>query len=85
MARVEIYTKFYCSFCARAMALLRSKGAEFEETDITLGGEKRTEMLARAKGQTTVPQIFVNGVHIGGCDDLEALNAKGGLDPLLQE
>lgn len=83
MPRIEIYTKFLCPYCSRAKALLTAKGAEFEETDITMGGEKRTEMLARSNGGTTVPQIFIDGRHIGGCDDLVALDAAGGLDPLL--
>ncbi|WP_164116714.1 glutaredoxin 3 [Sphingorhabdus sp. Alg239-R122] len=83
MAKVEIYTKFYCPYCVRAKSLLKGKGAEFEEFEISMGGPKRTEMLERSNGSTTVPQIFINGQHIGGCDDLYALDAKGGLDPLL--
>lgn len=83
MPRVEIYTKFTCGFCARAKALLARKGVDFEEYDITLGGPKRGEMLERANGRTTVPQIFIAGQHVGGCDDLMALDARGGLDPLL--
>jgi glutaredoxin 3 len=83
VAKVEIYTKAFCGFCFRAKALLDEKGAAFEEYDITSGGAKRQEMLERAPGRTTVPQIFIDGRHIGGCDDLLALDAKGGLDPLL--
>lgn len=83
MAKVEIYTKMFCPYCARAKSLLKQKGAAFEEYDITLGGERRDEMLARAPGRTTVPQIFIDGAHIGGSDELAALEAKGGLDPLL--
>ena len=83
MAKVEIYSKFYCPFCVRAKSLFKSKGVEFEEHEITMGGPKRTEMLERANGGTTVPQIFIDGKHIGGSDDLFALDAKGGLDPLL--
>lgn len=82
--KVEIYTKWGCPYCTRAKALLESKGAAFEEYDITMGGPKRAEMLERAPGRTTVPQVFINGQHIGGSDDLAALNAAGGLDPLLQ-
>lgn len=84
MARVEIYTKAFCGFCARAKRLLDSKGAAFEEYDITMGGPKRAEMLERAPGRTTVPQIFIDGRHIGGSDDLHALERDGRLDPLLR-
>jgi glutaredoxin 3 len=83
MARVEIYTKFLCPYCARAKRLLSEKGVQFEEYDITMGGEKRGEMLSRANGRTTVPQIFIDGRHIGGSDDLHALDREGQLDPLL--
>lgn len=83
MAKIEIYTKAFCPYCHRATALLASKGAEFEEFDITMGGPKRTEMLERSNGRTTVPQIFIDGKHIGGSDDLAALERQGGLDPLL--
>ncbi|MGS1017487.1 glutaredoxin 3 [Allosphingosinicella humi] len=83
MARVEIYTKFTCGYCARAKSLLSGKGITFEEYDITMGGEKRSEMLARANGRTTVPQIFIDDHHVGGSDDLAALDRRGKLDPLL--
>lgn len=84
MARIEIYTKFLCPFCTRAKSLLKSKGVDdIEEFDITMGGPKRSEMLDRANGRTTVPQIFIDGRHIGGSDDLAALDRAGGLDPLL--
>lgn len=83
MARVEIYTKGFCPYCSRALALLRAKGAAFEEYDISMGGPKRSEMLARAPGHTTVPQIFIDGRHIGGCDDMMALESAGTLDGLL--
>lgn len=83
MAKVEIYTKAFCPYCTRAKQLLSSKGATFEEYDITMGGPKRAEMLDRAPGRTTVPQIFIDGRHIGGSDDLAALDRQGGLDPLL--
>lgn len=63
--------------------LAEFKGADFEEIDITMGGPKRAEMLERAPGRTTVPQVFIDGQHIGGSDDLAALDARGGLDPLL--
>ncbi|MGJ3649657.1 glutaredoxin 3 [Sphingomonas sp. GlSt437] len=83
MARVEIYTKAFCPYCTRAMRLLSSKGVTPEEYDITLGGPKRVEMLDRAPGATTVPQIFIDGAHIGGSDDLAMLDAEGKLDQLL--
>lgn len=84
MARIEIYTKFLCPYCTRARSLLKSKGVtDIEEFDITMGGPKRTEMLERSNGRTTVPQIFIDGRHIGGSDDLAALDRAGGLDALL--
>jgi glutaredoxin 3 len=84
MAKVEIYTKFLCPYCTRAKSLLRAKGADFEEIDISLGGPKRQEMLARSNGRATVPQVFIDGRHIGGSDDLADLDQRGGLDPLLR-
>lgn len=83
MAKIEIYTKAFCPYCTRAKRLLDSKGAAFEEVDISMGGERRAEMIQRANGRTTVPQVFIDGRHIGGSDDLAALDARGGLDPLL--
>lgn len=83
MATVEIYTKAFCPYCTRAMRLLTSKGVSPDEIDITMGGSRRAEMIERAGGRTTVPQIFIEGRHIGGSDDLAALDARGGLDPLL--
>ena len=83
MARVEIYTKMFCGFCAAAKRLLTEKGIAFEEYDITMGGEKRAEMLQRANGRSSVPQIFIAGTHVGGCDDLHALDETGKLDPML--
>ncbi|NBU83847.1 MAG: glutaredoxin 3 [Sphingomonadaceae bacterium] len=83
MARVEIYTKVFCPYCSRALALLRGKGVEMEEYDITMDSAKRSEMIERSSGRMTVPQIFIDGLHIGGSDDLAALDAKAGLDPLL--
>ncbi len=84
MARVEIYTKGFCGYCARAKRLLDAKGIAYEEYDITLGGPKRAEMLQRANGRTTVPQIFIGDRHVGGSDDLAELERNGQLDPLLQ-
>lgn len=83
MAHVEIYSKFLCPYCARAKKLLESKGASYEEYDITMGGAKREEMLERSNGRHTVPQIFIDGRHIGGSDDLAELERNGQLDPLL--
>jgi glutaredoxin 3 len=81
-AKVEIYTKFACPYCFRAKLLLEAKGAEFHEMDAA-GGPVREEMLTRANGRSTVPQIFINGVHVGGSDDLHALDASGKLDSML--
>lgn len=83
MAQVEIYTKAFCPYCTRAKALLASKGVKPQEYDISMGGPKRVEMIERANGRTTVPQVFIDGRHIGGSDDLAALDKRGGLDPLL--
>ena len=83
MAKIEIYTKAFCPYCSRAMKLLSSKNVEIEEVDITMGGPKRTEMLSRSNGGTTVPQVFINGKHVGGSDDLAALERAGKLDALL--
>lgn len=81
--KVEIYTKFACPYCVRAKMLLSKKGVEFEEFDITLGGPKRAEMLERAPDARTVPQVFIGDYHVGGSDDLAALDREGKLDTLL--
>ena len=83
MAKVEIYTKMGCPYCVRAKKLLTEKGTDFEEFDITMGGPKRAEMLDRAPGASTVPQVFIDGKGIGGSDDLAALDRSGELDRLL--
>ncbi|WHU03158.1 MULTISPECIES: glutaredoxin 3 [unclassified Sphingomonas] len=83
MAKIEIFTKAFCPYCTRAKALLDSKQAEYEEIDISMGGPRRNEMIERSNGRMTVPQVFIDGKHIGGSDDLAALDARGGLDPLL--
>jgi glutaredoxin 3 len=80
---VEIYSKTTCPYCYRAKRLLDSKGVEYQEHVIDFGGPKRQEMIQRANGRTTVPQIFIDSRHIGGCDDLMALEYAGKLDPLL--
>jgi glutaredoxin 3 len=84
MPHIEIYTKDWCGFCARAKRLLRDKGVDFEEVDITLGGPRAEEMVARTGGRTSVPQIFIGGAHIGGCDDLIAIERDGMLDKMLR-
>lgn len=83
MAKIEIYTKAFCPYCTRAKRLLDEKGAAFDEYDITMSGPKRQEMIQRANGRSTVPQIFIADRHIGGSDDLVALEREGRLDPLL--
>ena len=83
VAKVEIYTKFTCPYCYRAKALLKQKGVEPEEISVDLGGPKKQEMIQRANGRMTVPQIFINGKHVGGCDDLFELDGAGKLDELL--
>ena len=81
--KVEIYTKAYCGYCFRAKRLLESKGVDFVEYDITLGGPKRAEMLERKPDAYTVPQIFIDGRGVGGSDDLARLDREGKLDGLL--
>ena len=82
-ATVEIYTKFGCPYCVRAKQLLDSKGVRYTEFDVSMGGAKRAEMVARAPGARTVPQVFINDMAIGGSDDLRALDSSGKLDNLL--
>jgi glutaredoxin 3 len=81
-SKVEIYTKSMCPYCTRAKSLLVQKGVDFAEYDAS-GGTMRAEMLTRAAGRTSVPQIFINDHHVGGCDDLFALENAKGLDALL--
>ncbi|SHJ01279.1 glutaredoxin 3 [Wenxinia saemankumensis] len=83
MAMIEIYTKPTCGFCHMAKRLLAQKGAGFAEVDIAAAPERRAEMVQRANGRGTVPQIFIDGEHVGGCDDLFALDRAGKLDPML--
>jgi glutaredoxin 3 len=83
VAIVEIYTKTFCPYCWRAKHLLDSKGIEYREISVDFGGERRAEMIERAKGRTTVPQIFIDDRHIGGCDDLVALERDGRLDAMI--
>ena len=84
MARIEIYTTPFCGYCARAKSLLDRKGAAYEEMDVMMDDKKRAEMRERSR-RTTVPQIFINGQHIGGSDELAALEQAGKLDPLLTQ
>lgn len=83
MATIDIYTKYLCPFCARAKSLLNRKGAQFNEIDVTMDRAGFDAMMERSSGRRTVPQIFIDGHHIGGCDDLMALDAAGDLDRLL--
>ena len=83
MAAVTIYTTMMCPYCFRAKALLKDKGVEFKEIDVGMDPDLRDEMTKRANGGYTVPQIFIGDTHVGGCDDLYALDRAGKLDPLL--
>ena len=85
MAKVEIYTARFCPYCTAAKALLARKGVAFTEIDIAGNWERRDEMIARANGRVTVPQIFVGSAHIGGHDELRALEREGRLDALLAD
>ena len=83
MAEVELYTTMYCPYCTRARALLQRKGVAYVDIDIAEEPTRRDEMIRRAQGRSTVPQIFINGEHIGGYDDLASLDRAGELDPKL--
>jgi glutaredoxin 3 len=83
MAPVEIYTLLYCPYCQEAKELLSRKGVEFHEIDVTGKREVRKQMIERAHGRSTLPQIFIGTTHVGGCDDLYALEEAGKLDALL--
>ncbi|MEM8937544.1 MAG: glutaredoxin 3 [Pseudomonadota bacterium] len=83
MNKVTVYTKPLCPYCARALSLLKKKGVDAEEIVAAFDREKRDEMRAKSNGRTTYPQIFVGDVHVGGYDDLAALERAGKLDPLL--
>jgi glutaredoxin 3 len=85
MTSVEIYTRKYCSYCHYAKELLSRKGVNFREIDVTGSQEMRDEMMARVGGQSTLPQIFIGATHVGGCDELYALEDAGKLDPLLKQ
>lgn len=83
MPPVTIYTTSWCPYCNAAKALLTKKGVPYEEIDVETASGLRQTMSARAGGRTSVPQIFIGEHHVGGCDDLHALDARGELDPLL--
>ena len=84
MVKVEVYSSLFCPYCARAKRLLEQKGVEYSEIDVVADAAKRGEMMRRAGGRTSVPQIFINGTHVGGCDELYALERQGKLDRMLQ-
>jgi len=83
MAKIELYSGFLCAYCFAAKRLLRRKGADFEEIKVGFRPERRAKMMERAGGRHSVPQIFIDGTHIGGCDELHALDAAGKLEGLL--
>ena len=85
MARVEIYTRDFCGYCSRAKSLLARKGADVTEHEAGMDADLRREMIQRSNGGSTFPQIFINGRHVGGCDDLFDLEGAGRLDALLNE
>ena len=83
MANIVIYSSAFCPFCHRAKALLKRKGANFREISVDMKPSVRAEMRQKAGGANSVPQIWIDNTHVGGCDDLYALDARGGLDPML--
>ncbi|MGH6767834.1 MAG: glutaredoxin 3 [Xanthobacteraceae bacterium] len=85
MMKIEIYTTRFCPYCHAAKALLKSKQIEFTEIDVTGDAARRARMVERASGRMTVPQIFIGTTHVGGFDDMSALDRAGKLDPLLAQ
>jgi glutaredoxin 3 len=83
MPTIKVYSGPNCPYCVRAKALLKKKGASFEEIDVKADTAKFEEMLNISNGKRTIPQIFINGFHVGGCDDLHALDTAGKLDAML--
>jgi glutaredoxin 3 len=83
MAKVEIYTTMFCGYCDRAKRLLKSKGVDYTEIEVDMNADERDRMVTRAGGRRTVPQIFIDGAHVGGCDELYALDRAGKLDAML--
>ncbi len=84
MPPITVYTSPFCPYCYMAKRLLKDKGAAFEEVDVMMQPKRKREMVDRAGGRTSVPQIFIGEAHIGGCDDLMALDGAGKLDPMLE-
>ena len=85
MPKIKVYTSMWCPYCTMAKRLLSAKGAEFEEIDVTMNAPERARMTTMAGGRTSVPQIFIGETHVGGCDELHALEAEGKLDAMLAE
>lgn len=85
MAKIKVYTQAMCGYCTAAKSLLKKKGADYEEIDVTFAPNKRKAMSRIAGGKTSTPQIFIGDHHVGGCDDLFALEQAGKLDPLLKK
>ena len=83
MPKVEIYTGMMCGYCSRALRLLDSKDVVYKQIDVSMSSNLRAEMRARASGRTSVPQIFIDGTHVGGCQELYALDGAGKLDAML--
>jgi len=83
MKKIRVYTSQICPYCVRAKSLLKKKGADYEEIDVTMDVAARDQMLKESGGARTVPQIFIGDTHVGGCDELYALEREGRLDPLL--
>ena len=83
MAKVTIYTREFCPYCTRALHLLKQKGVDFNQIKAGMDAKKKQEMIKRSNGARTFPQIFIGDTHIGGCDDMMALERKGALDPML--
>jgi glutaredoxin 3 len=84
MPNIVVYSKSYCPFCTRAKNMLTRLGADFEEIDLDRNPERREEMINKANGKSTVPQIFIGDTHVGGCDELFALNKAGKLEGMLK-
>ena len=85
MAGIVMYSSPICPFCSRAKRLLTDKGVSFDEVNVLMNPKRKTEMIERANGARTVPQIFIGDTHVGGCDELYALDRDGALDPLLDQ
>lgn len=83
MAKVTIYTREFCPYCTRALSLLKQKGINFTQIKAGMDAKKKQEMIKRSNGARTFPQIFIGDTHIGGCDEMMALERKGALDPML--